>query len=177
MWLRPDERAILMPAMRFAVVLLGLVIAPAVASASPTFPEELQRVLDMPCKPICTTCHTRMEGGYGTARQPFGLAMQGAGLQAKSPNLIAGAIQKLEASGSDVDKDGTPDVEELRNMENPNAAKTSLECLSETEDDSGCSVAGRSSRRDGSVSSVLGVALAALVAARVRRRRARTYPG
>lgn len=165
-----------MPAMRFAVVLLGLVIAPVVAEASPTFPAEVQKILDMPCKPICTTCHTRLEGGYGTARTPFGLAMQGAGLQAKSPNLIAGALQQLEASGSDVDKDGVSDIEELRNMENPNAANASLECLTETDDDAGCSVAGRSSRRNGGVASVLGVSLAALVAARIRRRRVRTYP-
>jgi hypothetical protein len=160
--------------MRFAVVLVSLVIAPAVAAASPTFPAEVQRVLDMPCKPICTTCHTRMEGGYGTARQPFGLAMQGAGLQAKSPNLIAGAIQKLEASGSDVDKDGVTDVEELRNMENPNAANTSLDCLAEDSgSDSGCTVARRWSPRGRSVASFLGASLTALVAACVRRRGAR----
>lgn len=160
--------------MRFAVVLMSWVLVPAAAAASPTFPPEVQRVLDMPCKPICTTCHTRMEGGYGTARQPFGLAMQGAGLQAQSPNLIAGALQKLESSGSDVDKDGIPDVTELRNMENPNAANASLECLPEDDGaDSGCAVARRQAPKNGSAASFFAVSIAALVAARARKRRVR----
>jgi hypothetical protein len=155
--------------MRSLALFVSIVLAPAVAAASPTFPAEIQRILDMPCKPICTTCHTRLEGGVGTARKPFGLAMQGEGLQARSPNLIAGALQKLEASASDVDKDGVPDIEELRNMEDPNAANTSLECLNESpEEDSGCSVADGAQTRSGSA--LPWMVLAALVAARFARR-------
>lgn len=130
--------------MRSLALLAGLLLVPATAGASPTFPPEIQTTLDLACKPDCTTCHTRPEGGYGTARKPFGLAMQSEGLMASSPNLIAGALQKLEASGSDVDKDGVPDVEELRNMEDPNTPDAALVCFNETpSDDGGCSVAHR----------------------------------
>lgn len=155
--------------MRSLVLLASIVLTPAVAAASPTFPAEIQRILDTPCKPICTTCHTRLEGGIGTARKPFGLAMQSEGLQARSPNLIAPALQKLEASGSDVDNDGVPDVEELRNMEDPNTANTSLECLNETPpDDSGCSVAPETPA--GSGTPLVWAFAAALIAARRRAR-------
>jgi hypothetical protein len=163
-----------MSLVRPAIVFVTVAIAPSVATASPTFPAAVQAALDMPCKPICTTCHTRPEGGLGTARTAFGLAMQGQGLVARSPNSVDGALQKLEASGSDVDTDGVPDIEELRNMDDPNAASTSLECLNETppEESGGCGVADKQPRHDGSVVSTLGIFLSVLVAARVRRRRA-----
>ena len=130
----------------------------------------------MPCKPICTTCHTRIEGGYGTARKPFAIAMQNAGLMAKSPNLIAPALQKLEQTGSDVDKDGVPDVEELRNMEDPNAANTPLQCLDESPPPAsgGCAVRTRRLGGDDDSRSILGAAVVATALVRARRRRVRT---
>jgi hypothetical protein len=88
---------------------------------------------------------------------------------------VAGALQQLETSGSDVDNDGVPDVEELRNMESPNAADTSLECLNEAppEESGGCGVAVPRAQRVGSGASMLGAFLVALAAGSIVRRRAR----
>src|SRR6185312_14195253 len=98
--------------------------------------------LGLACEPDCTTCHIRPEGGIGTARQPFGLAMQRAGLQAGQPSKIPAALDKLEADGSDVDGDGVPDIEELREGQSPDAANTPLKCYDtggdSTDDGGGC---------------------------------------
>jgi len=146
-----------------ATALLG-----SLSWASPTFPAAILAHLDLACKPDCTNCHTRPQGGLGTARQPFGLAMQRAGLTAGQPSKIAGALDRLESESSDVDADGTTDVEELIGETNPNAASEPLKCLDEgSGEDGGCSMTRVTSTDAGAIAWLV----AGLYLARPRRRR------
>lgn len=112
-----------------------------VVLASPTFPPAIAEHLGLACEPDCTTCHTRPSGGLGTARQPFGAAMQGAHLTAGQPQKIAAALDELAAERSDVDGDGVTDIDELRALTDPNAEGEPLKCLDGgSGDDGSCSV-------------------------------------
>lgn len=90
------------------------------AEASPTFPARIQQTLEMACAPPCTLCHRDQQGGFGTVVQPFGSEMLASGLGARDPDFIPTALAELESSGVDSDGDGTGDVEQLRQGENPN---------------------------------------------------------
>jgi len=110
---------------------VALLSWPAVATASPTFPAQIQSHLDMPCTPPCTLCHRDEHGGFGTVIQRFGLAMQGlqdVGIKGKHPELIGPALDALEQNGTDSDGDDRPDVEELREGSNPNQAGDGVLC-------------------------------------------------
>lgn len=142
--------------------LVALTLLGANAAASPTFPAAVQDHLDLTCKPDCTTCHTRPEGGLGTARQPFGLAMQRAGLTAGQPSKIPAALDRLEDDSSDVDADGTTDIEELVKGTNPNLdGDEPLKCLDESTGDGGGCALERSGRARAAGWLVAGLLLAA----------------
>jgi hypothetical protein len=107
------------------------------AAASPIYPGELQDALDLGCAPPCTVCHQTIEGGYGTIRPgSFGAAMlsQG-GLVAGDPERLRCALSLLApeceetpacadpgrtCADVDSDGDGTNDVQELRDLTDPN---------------------------------------------------------
>lgn len=99
------------------------------AAASPTYPGELQALLDMPCVPQCTLCHRDNNGGRGTVVTPFGQAMRQAGLVYKRPDLIQPALDKLQQEGVDSDGDGVGDVDELRQGRNPNQPGEGVLCV------------------------------------------------
>lgn len=88
------------------------------AGASTTFPEALRSQLGLAeivaPAPGCRVCHQTDTGGLMTATKPFGRSLLKAGAQAVSvPSLLA-ALDSLEEQGTDSDRDGTPDIEELR---------------------------------------------------------------
>ena len=96
-----------------------LLLSPARAHAHSTFPTLIAANLDMPCVPACTICHKDTLGGFGTVNEPFGKAMQGAGLNFIEPTL-GPALAKLEQEQIDSDGDGESDIAELREGRDPN---------------------------------------------------------
>jgi hypothetical protein len=100
--------------------------------------------------------------------------MQKAGLSAGQPAKIAGALDRLEADSSDVDGDGTTDIEELVDSTNPNiSGDEPLKCLDAgSGDDGGCAIASAPGPRVTSegAATLVGV-VAGLYLARTRRRR------
>lgn len=114
------------------VLAVGMVCgAPRVAVASPTFPDEIARVLDTPCVPQCVLCHTTNLGGYGTAVTPFAAAMvsrppKGDKLQPAHTASVAPALAALETQRVDSDHDGVIDTDELKAGTNPNGDAVEL---------------------------------------------------
>lgn len=107
--------------MRNALAITFLLAGAPVAHASLPFPSEIADHLggDTPVPP-CTICHSNDLGGLGTVVQPFGVKMMERGLVAQNVASLRLALDALEAEGSDVDGDGVPDIQELRNGTNPN---------------------------------------------------------
>jgi hypothetical protein len=163
-----------MPTIRRSVRIvfaMGLVCAiPRVALASPTFPDEIARVLDMPCVPQCVLCHTTNLGGYGTALTPFAAAMvskppKGSKLQPAHTDSVAPALAALTDQKIDSDHDGVTDVDELKAGTNPNGEAVEL-----------CSDIGYGCARvapRGTPSTTALAAIAAVLAWCVRRRKGR----
>jgi hypothetical protein len=133
------------------VAIFGLVVLlfPAAAHASKSFPGELKDALGLECAPMCTLCHVDEAGGRGRVDKRFGLAMmETGGLEALHPELIAPALEKLEKLANDEfcyrdipkydpnaelgpcdsDADGIGDVEELRQGRNPNVFGEGVLC-------------------------------------------------
>jgi hypothetical protein len=107
-----------------ATALVGALLAPALAVASPDYPERLSDELGLQCIPQCTVCHETLEGGIGTATKPFGLSMQiNGGLKDKDSDLIPIALATCNS-----DQDDLPDVEELRQGRDPNVPGAGLLC-------------------------------------------------
>lgn len=117
----------------FRVSLIAMAVG-AVArrtEASPAFPDEIARVLDMPCVPECVLCHTTNLGGYGTALTPFAAAMVstppvGEKLQAMQTETVALALGDLDTLKVDSDTDGISDTDELKQGTNPNGDSVRL---------------------------------------------------
>lgn len=165
--------------MRFRPSLLAAV-APFVAlvafapraHASESYPKTIERALDTPCAPDCTTCHTRPSGGALTANTPVGISARRAGLEGGDTSQLLDVLGTLETNRTDSDADGTPDVEELRAGTNPNALEGKLKCYVPPAED-GCAVgscAAPSSRRTSWFAPLAALALAAFVRRRAARR-------
>ena len=88
--------------------------------ASSIFPQQIDNHLTLGYDPVCTICHDSLNGGTGTVTQPFGMAMQDAGLEPGNVTSLQAALDALDAADSDVDADGVEDIQELRDGTNPN---------------------------------------------------------
>src|SRR4051812_25530807 len=88
--------------------------APALAAASPPFPEAIRADLKLPyslgtsacltkvtsdCH--CTICHQTNSGGANTVTQPFGKAMKTAGLGEEDTDSLQTALTALQMAGTD----------------------------------------------------------------------------
>jgi hypothetical protein len=116
--MRSCERLLVASAFGAALV----VTAPA--RASEVFPPEIRQVLELEAEPSCTICHATNSGGLKTVVKPFGIKMQSRGLLYKNLPSLRIALAALEAEGSDVDGDGAPDIDELRDGTDPNVSSS-----------------------------------------------------
>jgi hypothetical protein len=160
----------------FALSLGATLAFTASVQASPNYPDELQRMLDIPCTPVCTVCHTDSLGGRGTVSQPFGIDMRKARLVDQDTESLKYAVQALDTVGEideryrDADKDGVLDIDELRQGTNPNGDADPL-C---SDLQYGCHVAPASgARAPGGASAWLPSALLGLAALFMQLRRRR----
>lgn len=99
-------------------MLLSLLVAGA--SASSTYPTELETVAGMPCAPTCTVCHETNGGGSGTVTRDFGQAMMERGLRGSDLDGLGAAFDQLVTDAVDSDGDGTSDADALAAGEDPN---------------------------------------------------------
>jgi hypothetical protein len=120
------------------VVALSVCLFAVPAQASDTYPAAVQEALGLPCAPACVLCHDRPEGGLGNLNQQFGPTFQATGVSIRNPGGVAAALACIENGvadpsaepcpyrsdepAPDSDGDGTPDIEELRNSEDPNSS-------------------------------------------------------
>jgi len=110
-------------------VLLTVALVSAEANATPSFPADLKKAVPLACAPTCLVCHTRPEGGSGTATQPFALSMMvPGGLVKNKPETVAPAVNKLREQMIDSNGDGTPDIEQLEAGYDPNLGVSGLVC-------------------------------------------------
>ena len=70
------------------------------ASASSSYPAEIQSQLALSYTPVCAICHENGVTGYGTVTTPFGEAMRAVGLVCCSIPSLDGALAALEAENS-----------------------------------------------------------------------------
>jgi MYXO-CTERM domain-containing protein len=106
-----------------ASVALLVAAAPGLAIASPTYPGLITTdlSLDYTLGPTdCIICHATNSGGVGTVIQPFGEAMRGAGLVLENPASLKAALTALADAKTDSDCNGTPDITQLEDGQNPN---------------------------------------------------------
>lgn len=106
---------------------LGLTLASVArpAAASGTYPGEIVTKLGVEGDaPLCTICHATLAGGPGTVVQPFGVQMvANFGLTGGSQiAVLDDALDQNEAAKNDADKDGQPDIDELKAGTNPSLA-------------------------------------------------------
>ncbi|MDF3070484.1 MAG: hypothetical protein K0R38_6085 [Polyangiaceae bacterium] len=114
--------------MKLHLVIFGsllMLVAPALAQASVTYPGELIQhwslAAPLPASPpYCTLCHSSDAGGTGTATTPFGRALLRTGTLGNNVPSFDGSLDTLETSGNDSDRDGVADLEELIAGTSPN---------------------------------------------------------
>jgi hypothetical protein len=107
------------------VAALTTLLAPALARASVSYPGELSKHWELDATlpaspPYCTLCHTTDAGGTGTAITPFGRALLRTGTLGNNVPSLDGALDTLEGSANDSDRDGVTDIDELRAGMSPN---------------------------------------------------------
>lgn len=119
------------------VIALGACLVAPPAQASETYPAAVQEALGLACAPACVLCHSRPEGGILFINEQFGAKVRATGVGALNPGGVAAAIACIEngvedpsvdtscpypsSEIRDSDGDGTPDIQELRNAEDPNS--------------------------------------------------------
>lgn len=106
------------------LLVCSLLLFPRSASASLEYPAEVKKFFEvetLPAKPpSCTLCHRSNDGGADTVVRPFGLTLIRFGALKDSIPSLDSALQQIEESATDSDKDGVGDAEELRAGSDPN---------------------------------------------------------
>jgi hypothetical protein len=117
----------------FAAALAAGATLTVPAAASEPFPAYIAEKYDMPCVPACTLCHLTNLGGAANIKPDPSFAYTLLTVDAMNHMLEAGlpetmdwALAGMEAMGSDTDKDGSPDITELREGTDPNGSATPL---------------------------------------------------
>lgn len=95
-----------------------LASAPRIASATPTYPGDVQTHLGLGYTPPCSLCHPGVTG-TGTATSAFALAMKGKGLVPLNDPTVGTALDALEAAKIDSDCDGILDVKQIKAGRDP----------------------------------------------------------
>ena len=91
----------------------ALLVAPRVARALPSFPDEIAFDVGGDVSPACSVCHLGGKTAGITTVTPFVLALKQRGFEGRGPGL-RNALVQLETDGVDTDGDGVGDVAELR---------------------------------------------------------------
>jgi len=146
-----------------AVSLASALTRPAMAM--PTYPDGIQFHLGLDYTPQCTLCHATPTGG-GAIVSKFGQSMQAVGLTADFSTLYP-ALATLEANRTDSNKDGVPDIEQLKEGSDPNSGAT-VSAIPEQKFGCGARVARGELHSDAALA--LGVLLACGIGADRRRR-------
>jgi uncharacterized membrane protein YgcG len=100
---------------------LALLLLPARGAATPNFPSAIRTELQLSYTPDCSLCHVGPQR-VGTVNTPFGVSMRSRGLVFYDEASLRRALAALDAERIDSDRDGTPDIDELRAGGNPNVA-------------------------------------------------------
>ena len=114
-----STRSPLTRALGGAAVAAGILAAPAPAGATPNFPPAIEERLGAP-RPDCSICHECGVTGRGTVNTPWGSAMRARGLQAYDTASLGAALARMESDRVDSDRDGTIDVDAVRQGKDPN---------------------------------------------------------
>jgi hypothetical protein len=150
--------------MRANVVVLASLLLTAPAAASPGVPAEIAAHLGAPTPP-CTICHQGTPG-LGTATTVFAEALKARGLVPGNLASLDTALDALAAENHDSNGNGINDIDELKAGNDPNA--TSGSAVVPTY---GC-LGSVARRQPGGGAGWVALIALALVAVRLRRRRA-----
>ncbi len=125
-----NDRHSIIKAFIAVAVLGGVASVSAPAQASPVFPGEVRKHLNLSCVPQCTLCHSVNPGVLGTAAGPkgtkFGTAFWGTGkVKLGDASSVGPALDQLGTDMTDSDgKDangsaGGPDILQIQANSNP----------------------------------------------------------
>ena len=89
------------------------------ALATPGFPDEIKAHLKLTDSPDCSICHEGQQK-KGTVTTAFGMKMMSRGLVEYDNKSLDAALDALEGEKSDVDNDGTDDIDALKAGTDPN---------------------------------------------------------
>lgn len=153
---------------RYSIALFAALLWAPTAAASASYPGVIRDHLGLEDAPLCTLCHADLNGGKGTVVTLFGENLVAMGLEEEDEDALRRLLDELDSTQSDVDGDGTSDVDELLVCGDPNDAGGNNLC-GVTEPSFGCAVATSPMSGTSSVATLIGAALAA--AALMRRRR------
>lgn len=91
----------------------------SIALATPGFPDDMKNHLKLDATPACSVCHEGQQK-KGTVTTAFGVAMTSRGLVEYDTSSLTKALDALDAEKSDVDGDGTTDIDALKAGKDPN---------------------------------------------------------
>jgi len=105
---------------RLAFALLtggALTLASTVAAASLPFPDTIRSHWDVRRLPVsglgCRLCHANDTGGLENLNQRFGLTVKALRVSANNTRSLERALDDIETRGTDSDRDGATDYEEI----------------------------------------------------------------
>src|SRR5438128_7324004 len=106
------------------VPLAVVLLAAQEARASPGYPTAIVEHLAIFYSPPCSLCHVEGKTGPGTAETPFARSARAHGLEGGDVRLVGIALDALMRDGTDSDRDGVSDIQELLAGTDPNLAGT-----------------------------------------------------